>query len=126
VKLPPRTERAAGKSLVLHGSRGSGDSDNVQVVLENPSGSTVASFTVPGAQQRPAAVPTWSVVETSRPATQVELAQRAGLSRRGISDFEREQRHRGVRKLDQARASVLTRSAAVTTLWPGNWGVGGA
>jgi lamin tail-like protein len=67
VKLPPNTELAPGKSLVLHGSAGTSDSDNIylgsslgdalnalqpgaQVVLENPSGSLVASFTVPSAQ----------------------------------------------------------------------------
>ncbi len=67
VKLPPNTELGPGKSLVLHGSSGTTDNDNLylgsafqtalnalqpgeQVVLESPSGSAVASFTVPGAQ----------------------------------------------------------------------------
>jgi hypothetical protein len=67
VKLPPNTELAPGKSLVLHGSAGTNDNDNIylgssfdaalnalqpgaQVLLENPSGSPVASFTVPSAQ----------------------------------------------------------------------------
>jgi hypothetical protein len=66
IMLPPNTEIAPGKALVLHGSSGTTDSDNVylgsslqtvlnalgpgsRVVLENPSGSTVASFAVPGA-----------------------------------------------------------------------------
>jgi hypothetical protein len=67
VKLPSNTEVGPGKSLVLHGSIGTSDSTNVymgsafrtalnalkpgtRVILENPSGFTVASFTVPGAQ----------------------------------------------------------------------------
>ena len=67
VRLPPNTEVGPGKSLVLHGSSGTSDNDNVylgsaiqaavnalqpgeRVTLQNPSGFSVASFTVPGGQ----------------------------------------------------------------------------
>jgi hypothetical protein len=66
VILPPNTQLGPGDALVLHGSNGTGDNHNVylgsafetalnalqpgaQVMLDNPSGSTVASFTVPSA-----------------------------------------------------------------------------
>lgn len=67
VKLPPKTVVGPRSSLVLHGSSGTSDSNNVylgssfatalnalrsgtRIILENPSGFTVASFTVPGAE----------------------------------------------------------------------------
>lgn len=67
VKLPPNTEVGAGQSVVLHGSSGTTETDNLylgtpfqtalnalqpgaRVVLENPSGVILATFTVPAAQ----------------------------------------------------------------------------